>query len=100
MKAAGRDTEAAAAGAGCYTAVLCLAGGREAACCRPQRNLEIIIGYSHCCLANRYSAEISICRVVAAADFLHFLLFKIILSCFSIGEIVEKFFLQNLSITC
>lgn len=41
MKAAGRDTEAAAAGAGCYTAVLCL--------------------------ANRYSADISICRVGAAA---------------------------------
>ena len=45
MKAAGRDTEAAAAGAGCYTAVLCL--------------------------ANRYSADISICGVGAAADTLH-----------------------------
>ena len=33
VKAAGRDTEAAAAGAGCHTAVLCLAGGGEAACC-------------------------------------------------------------------
>ena len=52
MKAAGRDTEAAAAGAGCYTAVLCL--------------------------ANRYSADISICRVGAAADFLHYFPFSIV----------------------
>ena len=43
VKAAGRDTEAAAAGAGCYTAVQCL--------------------------SNRYSADISICRVGVAADF-------------------------------